>query len=359
MITLLERKNEKNATKKCNRDTKFELLRIIAMILIILHHYSYHGGLLDSHVEGINKYIGIFIALGGKIGVNLFVLISGYFLIKSKFRIKKVFELILQVYFYSILLMIINLLLNNNVTKEMIINSLLPFVNLYWFFKVYILLYLFSPCINKIIRKLSKIEYASLIGVLFIIICVISPLLKIKFLGNIYFCFLLMYLIGGYIRVFDFKFQTIWDKQLINISMIIILFLINLQIYQLVPLQYFKYNLRISETFLPVVIISIITFVSFKQIKMKESKIINSIAGASFAAYLLHDNTYFMNIIWKLILRNDIFFYSNFVILIFHIIFSVFIIYFAGYVIEKIRLKLISFCRNLYYNQKYNYRALT
>ena len=87
-----------------NRESNFELLRIISMILIVLHHYALHGGLFQPN--NLNEKVGLFILLGGKIGVNVFVIISGYFLVNSKFRIKKLLQLIGQVYFYAIFIII-------------------------------------------------------------------------------------------------------------------------------------------------------------------------------------------------------------------------------------------------------------
>lgn len=50
--------------KNNNIQSKFEILRIISMILIILHHYTLHGGLLEIKEFGVNKYIGVICFLG-------------------------------------------------------------------------------------------------------------------------------------------------------------------------------------------------------------------------------------------------------------------------------------------------------
>ena len=92
---------------KKERLSNFELLRIIAMIFIVLHHYTYYGNLISASNNIINKYIAVFIIVLGKVGVNIFILITGYFQINQKFKFKKVIFLILQVYFYSIVLYII------------------------------------------------------------------------------------------------------------------------------------------------------------------------------------------------------------------------------------------------------------
>lgn len=68
---------------------------------------------------------------------------------------------------------------------------------------------------------------------------------------------------------------------------------------------------------------------------------VNSIASASFAVYLLHDNEYIRNFIFKDLLKTDYFYNTNGLILILHIIFSVIFIYSVAYIIERIRLIII------------------
>lgn len=65
---------------KKTRKTKYEVLRIIAMFMIVLAHYAYHGGVM---FEGnmLNQVVGSVLAIGGKLGVNLFVIIGSYFLV--------------------------------------------------------------------------------------------------------------------------------------------------------------------------------------------------------------------------------------------------------------------------------------
>jgi peptidoglycan/LPS O-acetylase OafA/YrhL len=62
------------------RNSVIELLRLIAMFAIVLHHYSIHGGMALAH--GISCST-LTIAAGqslGEWGVDVFVLITGYYL---------------------------------------------------------------------------------------------------------------------------------------------------------------------------------------------------------------------------------------------------------------------------------------
>lgn len=74
-----------NTVRTEKRNSSIELLRIIAMVMIMFHHFAYYSG-FEYNLSSISTpYLWYnFIIMGGKIGVNIFVLISGYFLIDDK-----------------------------------------------------------------------------------------------------------------------------------------------------------------------------------------------------------------------------------------------------------------------------------
>ncbi len=66
---------------KNERQSNFEILRIFAMMIIILFHYVYNGGFnLETSRFCLNKCVLRTLGFGGKLGVELFVLITGYFI---------------------------------------------------------------------------------------------------------------------------------------------------------------------------------------------------------------------------------------------------------------------------------------
>lgn len=83
------------------RNSNIELLRIIAMLLIVMHHFSVHG-LGKELPYCLNRYIAGTTILGGKFGVAIFVLISGYYMCRSRFTVKKLLKIWGQVAFYSL-----------------------------------------------------------------------------------------------------------------------------------------------------------------------------------------------------------------------------------------------------------------
>lgn len=87
---------------KQERKLNFEALRILSMLLIVVFHYSDWGKVMYIEGNTVNRLIGDFINIGGRLGVNLFVLITGYFLVNSKFKVKKLIKLIFEVWCYSV-----------------------------------------------------------------------------------------------------------------------------------------------------------------------------------------------------------------------------------------------------------------
>ena len=102
--------------KKTERASNFELLRIIAMLMIVAAHYAGHGirhvlypstGTIWLTGNLINRAFTSFLIPGGKIGVGIFFALTGYFMIDKEYKLQRLFNLILEVYFYSLLMLII------------------------------------------------------------------------------------------------------------------------------------------------------------------------------------------------------------------------------------------------------------
>ena len=64
------------------RNYSLDLLRVIAILMIIIFHVCYKA-LIFNNLSGFNKLIVAFFLHFGEIGVNLFMLITGFFLYKN------------------------------------------------------------------------------------------------------------------------------------------------------------------------------------------------------------------------------------------------------------------------------------
>lgn len=142
------------------RDSKYEIIRLFAMLFIILCHYSWDG---NWHNESsvAHFYHMLFFPLG-QIGVYLFILISGYFLATRKINVLKCINRIkplwIKTIFYSWLFLILNFIFHfSKIDMKSIIVSIFPIIlNNYWFMTCFILLILISPILNGMIQNLSQ-----------------------------------------------------------------------------------------------------------------------------------------------------------------------------------------------------------
>ena len=86
------------------RESNFELLRIISMFLVLIVHSDFlclgYPTLSDLDINPCQIALRGFFESISIVCVNLFVLISGYFAIKLRFR--SIFSYIYQCLFYSI-----------------------------------------------------------------------------------------------------------------------------------------------------------------------------------------------------------------------------------------------------------------
>ena len=185
-------KNSNFSMMREERLSNFELLRILAMFMIVAHHFVVHSGLnLTNELLSVNGIWMQLLMVGGKIGVNIFVLISGYFLIESsRLNYIKLIKFWLQVFFYSVFFFLITLLyqmlyIHTTVSISDIIHVLFPLsFEQWWFASVYFVLFLLSPFLNRLLKSINQKSFFGLLFMMFVIWSVIPSILLCDYLKN-------------------------------------------------------------------------------------------------------------------------------------------------------------------------------
>lgn len=204
--------------KKTERQSSFELLRLILMFGIIVHHSIVHGlglsGLSNTiytpdYITPNDMPMMMFVNALCIPAVNCFILISGYFSIKPTWQ--RFYRILFAMLFYTIGLTTIPYIITGNY-KSAIFSCLFVSHSPYWFMIDYLLLMMFAPMLNKVYEK--KTKYSSLIIVsLLIISCYLGFIWQNPFYYNGYTLiqFILMYCIGRYIRNNNFSLNSIYS----------------------------------------------------------------------------------------------------------------------------------------------------
>lgn len=181
--------------------------------------------------------------------------------------------------------------------------SVLPFTyNAYWFITAYLLLYIFSPLLNKILKYTSP-EHIRLYLLFCTLVWVIVPIVsRGDFFYSILLYFFYLYILGAAMR---FGYVNFKQKNLIFAAIVVIVyFVINIILHQhgaIIDLwRSFKY-MQLNTIYTLVMSLCIFNF--FSKLNLKYNKFINSVAASTFAVYLIHDNIFVRKYLWHRILH--------------------------------------------------------
>lgn len=355
------------------RNSSFEILRIILMILIILSHIKYHTKSLPTFTNTNykllvnNKYILLrIISNYGKFGDIVFIMISGYFSLKRvNFHYIKFIIISLETYTYHYFFLYISNKLKylykdvQNFEQDKI-SKYFPLISStgHWFTQNYLLILIFIPFINSGLLNLTYKQYKLLVILIIVFYCILKAFINIfqissnLFSVNQFLKLLIPYIIGGYVRIYDLKNKTFWKVGGILFFILTIIFEIifdNLA-FQLNDFHWIIIQNELSlqlYSFCPV-LSSIGIICLFKSLKLY-NKTINFISKSVLGIYLIHANKYIAPFIYNSIFKTndyteDYFFIKYFLkaILIFIVCLFIDIIrrFTIGYFIEII-LKII------------------
>ncbi|SEM53511.1 Acyltransferase family protein [Prevotella sp. ne3005] len=130
------------------RQSNIELCRIIAIMMVLTVHSSF--ATFGGPAEWEKPYYGLIVAQSlSVVGVNLFVLISGYFSIKLKTQ--SVLRLCFCYLFYAIMSSVFAYFNNSFSFRQLLFVS-----EANWFIAAYIGLMFLSPILNTFVDNSSK-----------------------------------------------------------------------------------------------------------------------------------------------------------------------------------------------------------
>ena len=276
-------------TRIKERDSNIELLRIVCMLFILIHHFIVHALFPDLLVRDgdIGAYRVACIVINGfvYVGVNCFILISGYYGIKFKFR--SLFNLYCICAFFALLTALMKSFVTEvQFDKSLVYSVLLPFSHSdWWFIKCYVALFLISPVLNGAARNLGRKEFITAIALLTVLNVYLGYYWHQHNVdGYNLVQFIYIYLIGAFLHKFPLKRLDRKNSML--------LYVLGALLWSLCSVLSVKWRVPHWISFYynnPLVILAATgLFVYMTQIEIR-SRAINVIASSVLAAYLIQD----------------------------------------------------------------------
>ena len=298
------------------RQVNFELLRIVAMFMVVVLHYLIKGGAEISLVEdtGIVNLLVWFVKGLCIVAVNLYVLLSGYFLLEARWKFSKVAELWLQVMFYSVGVPLVCLALGiGEVSNWGIydwINVIFPVqMEHYWFATAYMVLYLFVPVLSAGVKHITKQQHQLVIAGLLLFFSIPKTILPMLIptdrYGYDFGWFMCLFMIAAYIRLYGISFFNNKRKSVFIYFVTITVIWAGSVICGILsrkglPLAYMM-DMFYCYNHIFVLAASVALFYGFKYLQIQNGKIASVICMISpyvFGVYLLHENLAVRNL-WQ------------------------------------------------------------
>jgi len=294
-----------NITK--TRLSNFEILRIVAMFMVLIRHANFYALGMPSSGGNDFSQTQIFIMscfeMFSDVGVNVFILISGYFGIKC--TLESGLKFIFQCLFYSCGIFFVMYLSGYAKMDFLSLAECFYMRKINWFPKAYLCLFIFAPILNSFVENSNEKTLRNTLISFFLfqtLFGCISEATHFISLGYSTISFIGLYLLARYIRLYHlmmFKSSFIKNFALyLGCSL-----LLSILGYFCLKTGHEVAFYRLNAYCNPIVILnSVFLLLAFKELKFTSS-FVNKIAASCFAVYLFHSNPNIIHNFYTRIIR--------------------------------------------------------
>jgi surface polysaccharide O-acyltransferase-like enzyme len=292
------------------RQANFELLRIVAMFMIISLHYLVKGWVATPFPFAVKENpVAVFAWLVEAfciVAVNCYVLISGYFLVESAWKPKRVRSLLAQVLFYSLLIPIALLLAGTVSLGDMDLYNWIGFIfpfgtEHYWFATAYLIMYLFAPILAAGIKMMKKRDLQLFLALLLAFFSLEKTILPVYLAtdryGYDFGWFLCLFVAAGYIRLYGISWLEKQSHAVggYGLSCLLIWLLAMASNTLGGEIETFIHyaNMLYAYNHLLCVAGAVSLFYVFKNLRIREGRLagtVRKLAPYTFGVYLLHEH---------------------------------------------------------------------
>lgn len=303
----MEKQMIKEGTKE--RSSNLELLRIVSMLLIVAHHFVVNSGvtaLYDFHDVSPNMLFLQLWGMWGKTAINVFILISGYFMCQSRLTLRRFGKVYLEAKFYVVLIYFILLIVGYETkTVDRLLNVLFGFIRNpgNGFTSSFLMFYLFVPFYNMLINGMDKRQHRWLIALLLTYFTIAPMLLRSNHVFFEPLWYAVLYFVAAYIRLYPAKWTE--NNTVCGISLIATVLLSFLSVITVdfvgVRFGFFDAYYMVSDSnHLFAFLVGLFAFLFFRNLKMRNSRFVNRVAATTFGVLCIHASSDAMRtLLWK------------------------------------------------------------
>ena len=253
----------------------------------------------------------------GKTGINIFILISSYFMCTSSLTIRRYCKVAFEWIFYNYVIYLIMLTAGYETISPFRIFRLVfsPFIYANGsgcFTSSFLMFYLCIPFLNMFISSITKEQYKKFVLFLLFLFSVLSTFFYNTIIFGEVFWFIAVYFIGGFLRLHPPK----WSVNLRQSFRLLLLSLLlgymsvigcaflqlKFQIINL-PLTFFV----LDANKLGAILVGVFLFATFRNLHVEYSKLINLVAKTTFGILMIHANSdAWRTFMWHDLLHVDI-----------------------------------------------------
>ena len=282
------------------RSSNIELMRIVLMVVIIMHHYVVNTGIMDGvNMRNLtaNAVFLQYWGMWGKMAINAYVMVSGYFLCTSRLTWQKYVKLLLEILFYSFVIYALMVCLGYATLSVKEIGKT-AFGLLHGagagFAASFMMFYLFVPFLNQLISSTKMGGMERLLVLLFFV----NTVTVTFFLSNAFneiSWYMNIYFVGAYLRLY----AGAWSRRLSFAVKWLAIFLglsfLSVAAFDVVGVLFHRdagwwgsyYFVNDSSKILAF-FVSVCVFLVFKNLPLGHSHAVNVVARTTFGVLLIH-----------------------------------------------------------------------
>jgi len=276
------------------RDSNMELLRLVAMLLVMMIHASYRAlpkptmeRVTDDPLSGFLQLLTEGFSI---MAVDVFVMLSGWYGIRMRWS--RLAELLFQLLFFGVVCLAFVSLLTGVVPQDAVKSVLLLNEDNYWFVKAYLALYLLSPVLNAFVETASRQQFAVTLTTLFAFQWVFGWVFEAtSWLQSGYSLpsFMCLYLLARYLN----RYRPAWTRLSwrADLGMYVAVGVLTAVTSFLLKYYFDRGGVLFFYNSPNVILAATCLLLFFSKLQFN-SRVINWLAVSALAIYLTHSNSY-------------------------------------------------------------------